>query len=235
VGECYNFTLQILNQLGAKMIVVSDMMGTLTTGSPVLGLGDWVRHNQSRMQARLYMASIMPSYLIAKLGWIDWQKWGQDLMINSLKMVREATPEKMKTVGEWAVEHNLWKKRREDVIARLMDHKSKGAQIYIASSVVEPLIEPFANRIGAQTIGTPVEYENGHVRVAGELVTQERKIEQVLNRLGVDGVDFAYGDTWMDVPLLAHAERPVAVYPDEKLKAAALERGWEILGSREDD
>jgi len=217
------------------MIVISDMMGTLTTGSPVLGLVDWVRHNQSRMQARLYMASITPSYFIAKRGWIDWQKWGQDLMVNSLKMVKEATPEKMKTVGEWAVEHNLWKKRREDVIARLMDHKSNGAQVYIASSVVEPLIEPFANRIGARTIGTPVEYKNGHVRVAGDLVAQERKIKQVLDRLGVDRVDFAYGDTWMDIPLLEHAEHSVAVYPDEKLKATALERGWEILGSREDD
>jgi len=217
------------------MIVISDMMGTLTTGSPVLGLVDWIRHNQSKMQARLYMASIMPSYIIAKRGWIDWQKWGQDLMVNSLKMVKEATPEKMKVVGEWAVEHDLWKKRREDVVARLMDHKSKGAEVYIASSVVEPLIEPFAKRVGAQTIGTPVEYKNGHVRVAGDLVAQERKIKQVLSRLGVDRVDFAYGDTWMDVPLLEHAEHPVAVYPDERLKATALERGWEILGSREDD
>ena len=217
------------------MIVISDMMGTLTTGSPVLGLVDWIRHNQSKMQARLYMASIMPSYFIAKRGWIDWQKWGQDLMVNSLKMVKEATPEKMKVVGEWAVEHDLWKKRREDVVARLMDHKSKGAEVYIASSVVEPLIQPFANRIGAQTIGTPVEYKNGYVRVAGDLVAQERKIEQVLSRLGVNRVDFAYGDTWMDVPLLEHAGHPVAVYPDEKLKAVALERGWEILGSREDD
>jgi len=217
------------------MIVISDMMGTLTTGSPVLGLVDWIQHNQSKMQARLYMASIMPSYFIAKRGWIDWQKGGQDLMVNSLKMVKEATPEKMKVVGEWAVEHDLWKKRREDVVARLMDHKSKGAEVYIASSVVEPLIEPFANRIGAQTIGTPVEYKNGHVRVAGDLVAQERKIEQVLSRLGVDRVDFAYGDTWMDVPLLEHADHPVAVYPDERLKATALERGWEILGSREDD
>ena len=217
------------------MIVISDMMGTLTTGSPVLGLVDWIRHNQSKMQARLYIASIMPSYFIAKRGWIDWQKWGQDLMVNSLKMVKEATPEKMKVVGEWAVEHDLWRKRREDVVARLRDHKSKGAEVYIASSVVEPLIEPFANRIGAQTIGTPVEYKNGHVRVAGDLVAQERKIEQVLSRLGVDRLDFAYGDTWMDIPLLEHAEHPVAVYPDEKLKATALERGWEMLGSREDD
>jgi phosphoserine phosphatase len=212
------------------MIVVSDMMGTLTTGSPVLGLVDWVRHNQSKFQAGLYTASITPSYLLAKRGWIDWQKWGQDLMVNSLSLVRDATPEKMLHVGEWVVEHDLWRKRRADVIARLTGHVAQGAQVYIASSVIEPFIEPFAKRIGAHTIGTPVEYKNGHVRVAGELVAQERKIGQVLSRLGVGRVDAAYGDTWMDIPLLEHAEHPVAVYPDEKLRALALERGWEIFG-----
>ena len=217
------------------MIVVSDMMGTLTTGSPVLGLVDWVRHNQSKLQAQLYMASIMPSYFIAKRGWIDWQNWAQKLMIDSLKMIRDATPEKMKAVSEWAVEHDLWKKRRDDVIARLKAHAASGAQVYIASSVIEPIIEPFARRIGVQTIGTPVEYLNGRVRVAGELVAQERKIEQVLSRLGIDRIDFAYGDTAQDIPLLEHADRPVAVYPDEALKAVALTRGWEILGSREAD
>lgn len=217
------------------MIVVSDMMGTLTTGSPVLGLVDWVRHNQSKMRARLYMASILPSYFIAKRGWIDWQSWAQGLMVNSLKMIRDATPEKMKVVGEWAVEHDLWKKRRDDVIARLRAHTAQGAQVYIASSVIEPIIEPFAKRIGAKTIGTPVEYANGHVHIAGDLVAQERKIEQVLSRLGVERVDFAYGDTVQDVPLLEHADHPVVVYPDEKLRAIALERGWEILGSREND
>jgi phosphoserine phosphatase len=150
-------------------------------------------------------------------------------MVESLKMVRNASPEKMKLVGEWAVEHNLWKKRREDVIARLTNHKLQGAQVYIASSVVEPLIEPFAQRIGAQTIGTPVEYKDGHVS-AGQLTASEKKIEQVLSRLNIDRVDFAYGDTIMDVPLLEHAEHPVAVYPDAKLKNYALEHGWEIIG-----
>lgn len=213
------------------MIVISDMMGTLTTGSPVLGLVDWVRHNQSRMQARLYMASIAPGYFLAKRHWIDWQKWGQNLMINSLKMVKDATPEKMQRVGEWTVEHNLWQKRRDDVIARLKGHAAQGARVYIASSVVEPFIEPFAKRIGAQTIGTPVEYSDGQVRVAGNLIAQERKIEKVLSALGVDRVDFAYGDTEQDIPLLEHADHPVAVYPDEKLKATAQARNWEIFGS----
>jgi phosphoserine phosphatase len=213
------------------MIIVSDMMGTLTTGSPILGLVDWVRHNQSRMQAQLYTASILPSYFMAKRGWIDWQKWAQNLMVDSLKLVKQATPEKMKAVSEWAVEHDLWKKRRADVIARLAEHKSKGAQVYIASSVIEPMIEPFASRLGAQTIGTPVEYDDGRVRVSGSLVAQERKIEQVLGRLNVDRVDFAYGDTEQDVPLLEHADHPVAVYPNEKVKAVALARGWEIFAS----
>jgi phosphoserine phosphatase len=210
------------------------MMGTLTTGSPVLGLVDWIRHNQSRLQADWYTVSILPDWFRAKRGWIDVQEWGQKLMVESLSMVKSATPEKMVQVGEWAVEHDLWKKRRQDVIDRLRSHKQQGDQVHIASSVVEPLIEPFARRIGAQTIGTPVEYENGRVRVSGGLVAQERKIEQVLSRLGVQRVDWAYGDTWMDIPLLEHAEHPVAVYPDPKLKSIALERGWEILGERRD-
>ncbi|MEW6029426.1 MAG: HAD family hydrolase [Chloroflexota bacterium] len=212
------------------MIVVSDMMGTLTTGSPFLGLVDWVKHNQSKLRANFYMAVITPSYLLAKSGLIDWQTWGQKLMVNSLGYIENADEEKLRHASEWVVEHNLWKKRREDVIARLVKHREAGAQVYIASSVVEPFIEPFAKRIGAQVIGTPVEIVNGRVRTVGGLVANERKIEQVLSRLGADRVDAAYGDTWMDIPLLEHADHPVAVYPDEKLKAVALERGWEIVG-----
>lgn len=212
------------------MIVVSDMMGTLTTGSPFLGLVDWVKHNQSKLQANLTMASVLPSYFLAKNGIIDWQLWGQKLMVNSLDYVKNIDEEKLKQVSEWVVEHNLWKKRREDVIERLIKHREGGAKVYIASSVVEPFIEPFAKRIGAQVSGTPVEIKDGRLRMVGELVSNEKKIEQVLSRLGVDKIDFAYGDTSLDIPLLEHAEHPVAVYPDAKLKKVALEKNWEIIG-----
>jgi phosphoserine phosphatase len=46
----------------------------------------------------------------------------------------------------------------------------------------------------------------------------------------VDKADIAYGDTRAHIHPLEHADKPVAVYPDEALKATALERGWEILG-----
>ena len=212
------------------MIVVSDLMGTLTTGSPVIGLVDWVRHNQSQWQARLYMASILPGYLLAKRGLINWQRWGQNLMITSLSMIKDATPKKFDQVAEWMVEADLWQKRREDVIQRLREHTKNGAQVHIASSVHEPGVAAFARRIGAQAIGTPVEFVDGHVCVAGELVADEQKIERVLARLGVERVDVAYGDSALDIPLLEHADHPVAVYPEDKLRVIAQERGWEIVG-----
>ena len=212
------------------MIVVSDLMGTLTTGSPVLGLVDWVRHNQSKWQAALYMAGMMPAYVLAKTRLIDWQKWGQNLMIDSLSLVKDVTPVKFAQVAEWTVEHNLWVRRREDVIALLVEHAKRGARVTIASSIVEPMAIAFAARFGAQAIATPVEFKNGQVQLATDLVSSERKIERVLSRLGVDRVDFAYGDTVLDIPLLEHADHPVAVYPDDKLRAMAIERGWEIIG-----
>ncbi|HEU0297172.1 MAG TPA: haloacid dehalogenase-like hydrolase [Anaerolineales bacterium] len=212
------------------MIVISDLMGTLTTGSPFLGMVDWIKHNESKLRANLIMASIMPAYVLAKNGFIDWQEWGQKLMIDSLAYVKNADEEKVKQISNWVVEHNLWKKHRDDVTSRLIKHREEGAQVYIASSVFEPFIAPFASRIGAQVIGTPIQIVNGRLRMVGELVASEKKIEQVLSRLGVKRVDVAYGDTVMDIPLLEHANHPVAVYPDKKLKTVAVERGWEIVG-----
>jgi phosphoserine phosphatase len=212
------------------MIVLSDMNGTLTTGSPFLGVVDWVKHNQNNFEAAWYKLSIMPSYLLAKRGLIDWQAWGQKLMTDSLAYIRDATPEKVGQVAEWLVERELWKKRREDVVARLVRHHEEGAKTYIASSLMEPFLEPFARRIGAEVIGTPTEIVNGRLRIVGDMVVNEKKIEQVLSRLGVDKVDVAYGDSTMDVPMLEKADHPVAVYPEEKLKKIAQERGWEIFG-----
>ncbi len=215
------------------MIVISDMMGTLTTGSPFLGLVDWVKHNQSKVRANIYLAAVMPSYLLAKKGYIDWQKWGQKLMVNSLAYIHHADEDKLREASEWVVEHDLWKKRRKDIIDKLVEHYEKGAKVFIASSVVEPFVEHFANRIHAKAIGTPIEIVNGRVKIVGELAANERKIEQVLRRLGVKRVDVAYGDTVLDIPLLEHADRPVAVYPDKQLKETAMKRGWEIIGTEE--
>jgi len=211
------------------MIVISDMMGTLTTGSPILGLLDWIKHHQSKTQAQWLYASMMPSYFMVKLGLLDPQPWGQGLMVKSLSWVKDMDEERFAQAAEWAVEHNLWLKRRDDVIARLKEHSQAGAEVYIASSVVEPIANAFARRFGVQAIGSPVKIEGGKVSLVDGLVSSDRKIQEVLKRLEVEKVDYAYGDTYLDIPLLENAEHPVAVYPDQRLEERAKEKGWEII------
>jgi phosphoserine phosphatase len=172
---------------------------------------------------------MMPSYLLVKLRLIDPQPWGQGLMIKSLTWLKGMNEEKFSQACEWAAEHNLWLKRRDDVIARLKEHVQQGAQVYIASSVVQPIADAFARRIGVQAIGSPVKIEGGKVRLVDGLVKSERKIQEVLQRLQVEQVDYAYGDTFMDIPMLENAVHAVAVYPDERLGEMAREKGWEIL------
>lgn len=214
------------------MIVVSDLIGTLTTGSPVLGLVSWVRQHQSKSRANLYMASIMPSYFLAKAGVINYQKWAMGTMVSCLPLMKNATPKMVSEMAEWAVEKQLWAKRREDVLERLQLEAQNGAQVFVASSVYTPTVEAFAKRFGAKAIGTPVEIRAGQLKLQQPLAVSEQKITRVLDTLGVDHVDMAFGDTWQDIPMLKSANKPIAVYPDAILRKTALQHGWEIIGKK---
>lgn len=211
------------------MVVISDLVGTLTTGYPVRGVVSWVRRYQSVARANLYILSFLPSYALAKLGIINYQNWGQNLMQTSLRLVRNATAQTALEVANWSVEMELWPARREDVLERLREHRNNGAQVTIASSAYEPVVKAFADRIGARAIGSPIQLVDGQLRFETKLVTRELKIQRVLSSLGISQVDVAYGDTEADIPLLENAKSAVAVYPDKILRSLAEERGWEII------
>ncbi len=211
------------------MIVVSDLVGTISKGSPVLGLIDWVRHNQSALQANLFMARALPRYSLYKLGLMDLRDFGEWSLVTSLPLITDPTPEKIRDIAVWSVDKVVWPKRRPDVIERLARHREQGDQIFIASTAYEPTLEALGERIGASAIGSQIKIVDGRLQIASELITGKRKGEQVFDRLGVDRVGAAYGDTWADIPILERADHPVAVYPDAKLRATAIERGWEIL------
>lgn len=215
------------------MIVVSDLAGTLTTGYPVRGVVSWVRHNQSAIRVNLYILSFLPSYALAKLGLINFQNWGQNLMRTALPLVKKPTEQTILEIANWTVEKELWPTRREDVIERLRKHRKEGAQVTIASSAYEPIVKAFADRIGAQAIGSPIQLVEGRLRFTAKLVTREQKIQRVLSSLGISRIDVAYGDTEADIPLLENANTPVAVYPDKMLRSIAEQRGWEIIGPPE--
>ncbi len=210
------------------MIVVSDLVGTISTAPPTLGLVHWVRHNQSATRANIFMARVVVRYLPVKLGIKEMRGFGEWSMRAALPLVKDPTEEMVREMSDWSVDKVIWPKRRQKVLDRLTDHKQRGDDLVIASSVFEPTVESLGRRIGARAVGSPIEITQNGLQFI-DLIEGSRKSEEVLRRLDVDRLGAAYGDTWVDIPILERAEQPVAVHPDAKLRAAAVERGWEIL------
>ena len=217
------------------MLVVSDFNGTLSHGSPIIGLVDWVGKNQSKLRKNIYMAKIMPSWFLAKRGLIDWNQWAIELFVSCMPVLKDATPELFEEVIVYTMETQLWAKRRLDMIERISAHVQQGDDVYIATGMWQPTVAHFAAHIGAKGLGTEIKFENGQMTLVEPVAHGQDKAEKIGKRLGVERIDVAYGDTSADIPMLEMAHHPVAVYPDDTLKAVAQERGWEIFGDRADD
>jgi phosphoserine phosphatase len=216
------------------MLVVSDLIGTLSHGSPVIGLVRWVGENQSKLRKNMYMAKIMPSWFLANRGLIDRNKWVIDLAISCMPILKNATPELFEEVITYTMETQLWAKRRLDMIERISGHVQQGDEVYIATGMWQPTAAHFAAHIGAKALGTEIKFKNGQMTLAEPIAHGQAKAEKIRKRLGVERIDVAYGDTSADIPMLEMTHHPVAVYPDDTLKAVAEERGWEIFGDRAD-
>ncbi|MBI9045529.1 MAG: haloacid dehalogenase-like hydrolase [Anaerolineaceae bacterium] len=216
------------------MIVISDFNGTLSHGSPIIGLVRWVGENQSKLRKNMYMAKILPSWFLADRGLIDWNKWVIDMFVNCMPVLKDATPELFEEVIMYTMETQLWAKRRLDMIERINGHVQQGDEVYIATGMWQPTVAHFASHIKAIGLGTEIKFENGEMTLAEPIAHGKDKAEKIRKRLGVEYIDVAYGDTSADIPMLEMAYHPVAVYPDNTLKAVAQERGWEIFGDRAD-
>jgi phosphoserine phosphatase len=194
-----------------------------------LGLVSWVRHNQSALRANIFIAKVLPRYLLLKLGLMDLRDFGEWGLVAALPLIESPTPEKVRDMAVWSVDKVLWPRRRQEVVERLARHSEQGDQVYIASTAYESTLEALGERIGAHAIGSQIEVADGQLQLVSGLITGKRKGEQVFERLGIDRLGAAYGDTWADIPILERADYPVAVYPDLRLRAAAIEQGWEIF------
>ena len=217
------------------MLVVSDFNGTLSHGSPVIGLVRWVGENQSKLRKNIYMAKIIPSWFLAKRGLIDWNQWVIELFVSCMPVLKDATPELFEEVIAYTMETQLWAKRRLDMIERISEHVQQGDEVYIATGMWQPTVAHFATHIGAKGLGTEIKFKNGQMTLAEPIAHGQNKAEKIRKRLDVEHIDVAYGDTSADIPMLEMARHPVAVYPDDILKSVAQERGWEIFGDRADD
>jgi phosphoserine phosphatase len=211
--------------------IVSDIEGTLTTGSSWRGLGAYYKAKYSPLKYNLFFARWIPRYLLVSLGWMSRRAAMFDWMEDEVQLFRGFSPGAFKRMAEWVVGEVMWPKRREGVLAELEERRQDGAEIVVVSSAYQPIVDAFARRLNAIPIGSPLTFEEARlVGLQPPVNAFEFKAESIRARIGDSKILAAYGDTISDLPMLEMSQEPVAVYPDEKLEVIAKERGWRMIG-----
>ena len=222
--------------MSAEVIVASDVEGTITMGETWRALGRYYQQKGRKGAYRRFFAARMPGFALAKLGVVDETafktRWIEDLA----RFFAGMDADELARVATWVVEHELWVKRRSDVVAELERHRRAGHTLVLASGVYGPVLEVLAERLGAVAVGTPLEMTGSEVgvatgRLSGEVNTGEAKLARLGAWLNGRTLSVAYGDTEADVPMLRSAREAVAVHPNAELEEVARARGWRILGA----
>jgi len=119
-------------------------------------------------------------------------------------------------------------------------HRIEGDTLVIITATNRFVTEPIAERFGVPNlIATEPALRDGRYtgEVDGTPSFREGKVERLREWLlargeTLDGSCF-YSDSHNDLPLLELVERPVAVDPDDELRAHATEKDWEIISLRQ--
>jgi HAD superfamily phosphoserine phosphatase-like hydrolase len=212
-------------------VVAADLEGTLTDGETWRGVGRWLAAHGRGRAYRRFLVPRLAAMPLVRAGLVPRQafrdRWIRDLV--GLLAGRSAA--EIDEIAAWVVDEELWPGRREPMLEELADARVANARVVVVSGAYDPVLRLFAERIGAEWVGTPLEFSDGTFtgRLAGPVNTGARKIERLARLIGIATVARAYGDSIADAPLLRAAARAVAVTPDAALARMARERRWRIV------
>jgi HAD superfamily phosphoserine phosphatase-like hydrolase len=211
-------------------VIVSDIEGTLTTGSSWKALRKYYKTNYEPWTYNKFFFRWVPRYLLVHLGLRSRRAAMFDWMEDEVRLFRDFSPGDFNQMAEWVVEIEMWPKRRQTLISELRAHHQKGAEVFVVSSAYQPLVTAFAKRLDAIPIGTPLLFkEERLVGIQQPVNAYEHKAARIRTSVGDAKILASYGDTTSDLPMMEMSQDPVAVYPDADLHKIALTKGWRII------
>ncbi|QKE65376.1 HAD family hydrolase [Aquipseudomonas campi] len=123
--------------------------------------------------------------------------------------------------------------------ALLAQHRAAGDKLVIITATNRFVTAPIAARLGVDTLlATECGMQDGRYsgQITGVPCYQGGKVVRLGEWLQETGYSlddsYFYSDSRNDLPLLEQVDHPVAVDPDDTLRAIASERGWPVLSLR---
>jgi len=211
-------------------IIVSDLEGTLTTGSSWRGLRSYFKNNYNTWTYNRFFLKWLPKFPLVQLGILDRRKIMSSWMQEEIGLLRGASPKEINDMAEWIVEHSMWPDRREAVLAELDQHHQAGTKIVVVSSAYQPIVEAFARRMDAIPVGSPLVFHADKLMgVSLPINSYEHKRKYIETSFNGYAVISAYGDTASDIAMMEMSQEPVAVFPDSTLRRIAETKNWRII------
>ena len=122
------------------------------------------------------------------------------------------------------------------MLAEAYAHQDAGRPVYIVTAASQELSEMLAHVLGFDgAIGFRSEVRDGRYtgRAAGPFTYRTGKAKALREIAERDGIDleasYAYSDSESDLPMLEAVGHPVAVNPDDELRAVARREGWRVI------
>jgi HAD superfamily hydrolase (TIGR01490 family) len=125
---------------------------------------------------------------------------------------------------------------RPEALVLLDNHRQAGRDTYIVSAAPHEVVEPLASSLGMTgALATVAEVVDGVYTgdLVGPFCYGPGKAEAISDLVAWQGYDlrlcYGYSDSASDLPMLELVGHPVAVNPDNVLRATAQRRGWPIV------
>ncbi|MBB4824398.1 HAD superfamily hydrolase (TIGR01490 family) [Sporosarcina luteola] len=135
------------------------------------------------------------------------------------------------------MKHAIQEDFNEKVVQRYTEHRQNGDYTMLVSGAYTSFLHEVTSDFQFdRIIGTDIPFTRDEMIDLSQAIYHiqgDRKTEKVLSCLASENVDwsrsYAYGDSFSDLPVLQIVGNPVAVRPDSKLEAMAIEQKWEII------
>ncbi len=157
----------------------------------------------------------------------------------SLKPLTRFSPEKLAELHQAFMQKHILPAMTAKGLAQVQQHRDKGDFTLIITATNSFVTGPIAKAFKVDDlIATEPEIIDGKYtgKVAGTPCFQEGKITRLKQWLKNTSHDLEnstfYSDSHNDLALLEIVTTPIAVDPDDELKATALKKGWEICSFR---
>lgn len=216
-------------------LALFDLDNTLIAGDSDHAWGEFLV-NKGLVDADEYKKANDHYYTAYQQGNLDIH----DYLTFSLRPLTQYSTQVMLDWRELFIKESILPLMLPKAVALLNQHREQGHQILIITATNRFITEPIAQLLGVEElIAVEPEFIGGRYtgKVLGVPSFQEGKITRLNQWLANQDLSLKnswfYSDSHNDLPLLEIVDNPVAVNPDDTLRARANQKGWPIISLRD--